>query len=191
MLIKVITFFENFSLEFEFSPRKCFRCDHFPFNGRDEKTHNFLSHYQQGGRRCIEDNPLNRIYFDENLQKYRISFSEHGKHYDFYDSREIVTEFLTAFENYFIPRPNLRKVRFKCTFTIINRQPPLDVGFVEITSARVWVTNVYDGIYFGEIMKASLAEDIRNRVIANGKTGSSWRFKRFERIHSKIFILVF
>ena len=59
----------------------------------------------------MEDKPLNRTYFDENLQKYWINLSEHGKTYDFYDSKDIVTEFLTVFDNNFIPRQNLRKIR--------------------------------------------------------------------------------
>lgn len=85
--------------------------DHFCFNGIDEKTHNFLLHYQQEGRLPIEDKPLNRTYFDENLQKYWINLSEHGKTYDFYDSKDIVSAFLTVFDNNFIPRQNLRKIR--------------------------------------------------------------------------------
>lgn len=59
----------------------------------------------------MEDKPLNRTYFDENLQKYWINLSEHGKTYDFYDSKDIVSAFLTVFDNNFIPRQNLRKIR--------------------------------------------------------------------------------
>ena len=42
-------------------PKKCFRCKHFCFNGRDEKNHNFLLYYQQGGSLLIEDNTLMKI----------------------------------------------------------------------------------------------------------------------------------
>lgn len=35
-------------------------------------------------------------------------------------------------------------------------------------------------------VKANLTEDIRKRMIMNGMTGSSWRFKRFERISTAV-----
>ena len=47
-----------------FVPRKYFRRDHFCINRRDEKTHNFLSHYQLGGRQPTEDKPLKKAFFD-------------------------------------------------------------------------------------------------------------------------------
>ena len=66
------------------------------------------------------------------------SFIDHGTHYNFYDSQELVSDFLTVFENVFIPRADLRQVRFKCTFTIVNGQPASRAGFAEITDSRVW-----------------------------------------------------
>ena len=120
-----------------FVPKKCFRCRHFCFSGRNEKNHNFLLHYQQGGSLPIADKPLEKTDFDENLQKYCIIFHEHCDYYNFYDSQEIVSQFLTVFENNFLPRLNLRKVRFKCFFMLINRQPPLHAGMVEHTVSRV------------------------------------------------------
>ena len=74
-------FKKPFSRDRVFVARKCFRCDHFCVNSRDEKTHNFLSHYEQGGRQPVEDKPLKRTFFDENLQRYCIDFSEHGLGY--------------------------------------------------------------------------------------------------------------
>ena len=85
-----------------FVPRKCFHCDYFCLNRRDKKRHNFLTHYQ------IEEKPLKRTFFDESLQRQCINFSEHGNHYDFFDSRELVSDFLTVFENVFVPRADLR-----------------------------------------------------------------------------------
>ena len=61
-------------------------------------------HYQIGGRQPIEDKPIRKTYLDENLQRLCITFSEHNNHYNFYDPREIVFEFLTVFENLFVPR---------------------------------------------------------------------------------------
>ena len=87
-----------------------------------------------------------------------------------------------VFDQNFFPRPNLEKVRFKCSFTIINRQPPPAVGFVEITDTAVWIANNYEGVYFNDFIKSGIAKDIRKGNIFNGMTGSSWRFKRFDRL---------
>ena len=105
-----------------FASRKSFRCDHYCLNRREEKDHNFLVNYQMGGRQPIEDKPITKTYLDGKLQRFCITSSEHGDRYDFYDSQEIVSEFLTVFENVFVRRADLRRVRFKCSFTIINRQ---------------------------------------------------------------------
>ena len=82
----------------------------------------------------------------------------------------------------FVPRANLRQVRFKCTFTIMNRQPPPAAGFVELTDSKVSQIDVYEGVYLNDFIKANLVEDILKRVIVNDMTGSNWRFKRFDRL---------
>ena len=125
---------------------------------------------------------MKKTYFDENSLKFCIDFDEHGIHYNFFDAREVVSEYLTVFENMFIPRPNFRQVRFKCTFTIINRQTAPRARFADITDCRMWQTNVYDGVFFNDYAKSNLEGDILKRVIMNGMTGSSWRFKRFDRL---------
>ena len=45
-----------------FVPRKWFHCDYICLNRRDEKNHNFLTHYQMGGRQSIEDKPLKKHF---------------------------------------------------------------------------------------------------------------------------------
>ena len=47
-----------------FCPKKCFQYDYFCTNPRDEKNHNFLFHYQQGGRQPTEDKPIKIVKFD-------------------------------------------------------------------------------------------------------------------------------
>ena len=42
--------------------------------------------------------------------------------------------------------------------------------------------NVYEDVYFNNFIKSNLANDILERVIMNGMSGSSWRFKRFDRL---------
>ena len=51
-----------------------------------------------GGRQPIEDKPLKKTFFDENLRKYCINFYEHVDYYDFHDSQELVSDFFTVFE---------------------------------------------------------------------------------------------
>ena len=54
------------------------------------------------------------------------------------DSQELVSDFVTIFENTFVQRAGLRQVRFKCSFTIVNQQRAPRTGFVEIIDSRVW-----------------------------------------------------
>ena len=82
-----------------------------------------MSHYQLRGRQPTKDRPLKKTFFDENLKRYCINFLEHRSFYNFYSSLEVVLEFLTVFENNFTPNTDLRQSRFKCSFTIANRQP--------------------------------------------------------------------
>ena len=84
-------------------------------------------------------------------------------------------------ENNFIPNADLRQSRFKCFFTIVNRQFAPRDGFAEITDSRIWQANVHDGVYFNDFIKSNLANDILKRVIMNDMSGSSERLKRFSK----------
>ena len=89
---------------------------------------------------------MRNIIFNANLQKHCTNFANHCNSYNFYNSREIISEVLDVFENNFLPQRNLTPVKFKCSFTIINRQLLPMPGFLETVDARVWVTNVYEGV---------------------------------------------
>ena len=152
MLMKKKIFFKNlFTRDWYFCPRKYFRCDCFCYIGRDEKTHNCFEHFQSRGNLPSEDKTMKITYFYRDLQKYCITFSKYGNFFDFYDPPEVISEFLMLFEQNFVPRGNFEKVMFKGSVTMINRQPPPSVGFLDITNTRVWVTNVYEGIYFNDL----------------------------------------
>ena len=69
-------------------------------------------------------------------------FAKHSNYYHYFDSQEIVSEPLKVFRNNFVLRPSLSRISFKCVFTIINRQPSLAVGSVELTVSRFWFINV-------------------------------------------------
>ena len=115
------------------------------------------------------------------MQHFCINFNEHSDYYDFFDFQSIASHFLTVFENNFVPRNGIVSL-FKCSFTIINCQPPPRVGPVDILDGRVWQTDVYKGIYFNDFVKLNLVNNILKRVIINGMTGNSWRFKRFDSV---------
>lgn len=100
----------------------------------------------------------------------------------FYNSREAVSEFLTVFENNFKPNADLRKSRFKCSFTIVSWQPAPRDAFAEITDTRIWRTNAYDDVYFNDFIKSDLTNDILKWVIVNIMPGRRCRYKRFDRI---------
>ena len=53
---------------------------------------------------------------------------------------------------------------------------------VELENTRVWLTNVFVGRYFNEFSRSEMKKDILKRVIINGSTGSSWLFKRFNKL---------
>ena len=61
-------------------------------------------------------------------------------------------------------------------------QPPENDFCVEVIDNRFWITDFFECVYFNEFVKSGLKKSILKRIIVNGLTGSSWRFKRFNRI---------
>ena len=53
-----------------------------------------------------------------------------------FDAQEVVSKFLTVFQNRFVARPNLRQVSFKFTFTIVNHQTAPSKEFAEINNSK-------------------------------------------------------
>ena len=53
---------------------------------------------------------------------------------------------------------------------------------IELESKRVWLTDVFTGRYFNQYINGEMKSNVLKRVIVNGATGSSWQFKRFDRI---------
>ena len=75
---------------------------------------------------------------------------------------------------------------FKGTFTIENIQASAVENSEPILNSRFWSTEVYRGVYFNDFMFYSLKNDILNKVIINGMSGSSWRFCRFITLTVKV-----
>ena len=61
---------------------------------------------------------------------------------------------------------------------IINYQP----GEVDSKSTRMWLTNVYNATHFNYYIRGEISKQILKRIILNGEAGSSWIFKRFNRL---------
>lgn len=62
---------------------------------------------------------------------------------------------------------------------IINQQHG---DFIVAETTRVWLTNTYTARHFNAYVRGSIKSEIVKRVIVNGLTGSSWFFKRFQRL---------
>ena len=62
---------------------------------------------------------------------------------------------------------------------IINQQQG---GLIVAESTCIWLTNTYTAKHFNDYERSSIKSEIVKRIIVNGLTGSSWYFKRFNRL---------
>ena len=74
---------------------------------------------------------------------------------------------------------NSKELKMQGYFELKNYQ---QTELVELENTRVWLTNVFTGRYFNDIVRNETKKYILNRVIINGSTGSSWLFKRFNKL---------
>ena len=137
----------------------------------------FLFHYgerQMSGRRPeLSTLPLNVLKRGP-ITYYSINFEQHKNFYDFFNS-SMVDVFLDSI--YEIFRPNTEK-KFQGYAEIVNQQR------VEIIlqDKQVWLTNSFNSKHFNDFFRREIRDEITKRIIANGQTGSSWYFKRFQRL---------
>ena len=117
------------------------------------------------------------------MSHHSISFDDNSDSYNLYDPDNTVKSLLDLFLITFGPE---RKVQIKCTFSMPNYQPQPEEGFVKVTGIRICSTDGYTCGFFYDFVKQIVERDIRRRIIMNGQTGSSWRFKRFN--HFKIHV---
>ena len=122
----------------------------------------------------IDQLPVNVIKLGP-ITQYRINFDQHEKFYDFFDE-SIVNEFLrTGYERFV---PDGEQYNIMGYAEIINYQP----SEVDSKSMRMWLTNVYTPSHFNLYVRDEIGKQILKRIILNGTTGSSWIFKRFNRL---------
>lgn len=147
----------------------------------------FLYHYNQlGGARNDRGARLNVLKRGQ-ITHYSVNFRQHNAHYDFYSS-DMVDVSLDAVHRTFTPQRNLI-YKFQAYFEIVNQQrTPDNDNF--LTENRSWITNVLRFKYFNESLRGELKDEITKRIINNGLTGSSWFFKRFERLNIIVVPLV-
>ena len=148
-------------------------------NARMKKKHMFLFHYgtkqQIGGRgprAC--DLPLNIIKRGPIIY-YSINLDQHKNFYDF-STGDFVETLLNSVYQVF--RSN-KESRFQGYAEIINQQR----GEIFLKDKRVWLTNVYRSKYFNDFVRSEIKDEITKRVVVNGESGSSWHFKRFDRLN--------
>ena len=158
---------------------KCYECMVVFPNSR-KKNHMFLSHYNQRGD--ARNNWVSPLNFSKRgpITYYSINFGQHRAHYDFF-SGDIAGVFLDAVHRTFTQLTN-QTYKFQAYFELANQQrTPNNDAF--LTENRCWLTNVFRFKYFNEFLRGELKNENAKRIINNGLTGSSWFFKRSERIN--------
>ena len=120
---------------------------------------------------------------DGSIIKFPIDYKIHKNNYDFTNAGKLLEDFFNVVDLNFVT-DGRRELVIKSTFNIRNYQPPPeDLNNVRgLFDQRVWSTPVYFGNFFDDFIKTSLKSDIKKRIISNGRTGSSWRFDRFESV---------
>ena len=160
---------------------KCIDCSVIFSTSRKKKNHMFLKHYKQqtGGSRNNVNAPLN-ILKRGIITYYSVNFDQHKSLYNFYSS-DMAEDFLNIIYRTFKPLKNI-KYKFQAYFELVNQQRTSDNQNF-ITDNRSWLTNVYRLKYFNEFVRGELKNEITNRIIQNGLTGSSRYFRRFEKLN--------
>ena len=135
----------------------------------------FLIHYSQmGGNRTNQQLPIN-ILKRGPIKYISINYNQHKNFYNFL-GEQIVDDFLDSVHSRFVSGGEYKLQEYA---EIINQQQG---DFLIAQSTRVWLTNNYAGRYFNNFIKNSIKREIVKRIIFNGLTGSSWHFKRFQRL---------
>ena len=138
----------------------------------------FLFHYgerQMGGRRPgLSALPLNVLKRGP-LTYYSITFEQHKNLYDFFNNSSADAFLDSVYETF---RPSSTEKKFQGYAEIINQQQ----GEIILQDKRVWLINSFNSKHFNDFVRGEVRDEITKRIVANGQTGSSWYFKRFERL---------
>ena len=178
-------FFKNlFGIKNSKILKKCLRCDDFIYDKKAKAEHDFLNHFSDRKVQPFENKPIDIRTLQDKITIYSIDYSKHQDNYNFFDSEKCVSDFLLNCK-YNFKNSNQTKT-FKCSFIIQNQQ----VSPIENTppsfDSRYWSTSPYEGVYFNDFTFFSIKQEILNRVIINGLSGSSWFFKKFSSLSLKV-----
>ena len=160
----------------------CLRCGDFLTTTSYKVKHDFLKHHKQGQDTVFEDKLLD-IINNHQILKYEISAKKFSEYYDFYNSERVVDDSLKNVRSIFRPSGS---VLIKCRFIIENVQPAVSDNLRPILTMRYWSTEAYRATYFNDYVFYGLKQNILRKVISNGTSGSSWRFKRFALINLSV-----
>ena len=153
--------------------KRCVRDEEFLTTDKHKSVHNFLKHYDEGKNILFENKPIDILRFN-GLTIYSVEFQKHKDFYNFFNSAEVVDDFLK----------NVKWI--KCSFTIENIQQSPYQDLRPIINSRYWTTPLYEATYFSDFIFFNLRQNILSRVIANGMIGSSWHFKHFVSLSLKV-----
>ena len=159
--------------------KKCEYCGRQFSSHQEKKSHVFVSHYrrlplQVGGSRTASR--LNILRRGEIID-FSINFEQHQNHYNFFTS-DIMPVFLDVVYRNFVPKINV-KYKFQGFFELLNWKGIQNETYPTPSS---WFTKVYHFKTFNRLVRQELKEDMQNKVINNGYSGSSWRFHRFQSL---------
>ena len=129
-------------------------------------------HYKQSGRSNISKRSF--------ITYYSIYYFLHKNDHDFYDAVKTVNDFIFSVENKFVSRA---KVSVQGSMGLISYQTVEETDqIIELGNKSSLLTNVYACVFFNGYVQEEIRKNFMKRVIINGMTGSSWQFKRFERL---------
>ena len=159
--------------------KKCEYCGRQFSSHQEKKSHVFVSHYrrlplQVGGSRTASR--LNILWRGEIID-FSINFEQHQNHYNVFTS-DIVPVFLDVAYRNFVPKIDV-KYKFQGFFELLNWKGIQNETYPTPSS---WFTKVYHFKTFNRLVRQELKEDMQNKVINNGYSGSSWRFHRFQSL---------
>ena len=159
--------------------KKCEYCSRQFSTHQEKKNHVCFIHYHRlplqvgGSRRASCLNILRR----GEIIDFSINFEQYQNHYNFF-AFDIVPVFLDVVYRNFVPKVNV-KYKFQGFIELLNWKGIQNERYPTPSS---WFTKVYRFKTFNRLVRQELKEDMQNKVINNGYSGSSWRFHRFQSL---------
>ena len=168
-----------FELVSNAADKKCEYCSRQFSTHQEKKNHVCFIHYHRlplqvgGSRRASCLNILRR----GEIIDFSINFEQYQNHYNFF-AFDIVPVFLDVVYRNFVPKVNV-KYKFQGFIELLNSKGIQNERYPTPSS---WFTKVYRFKTFNRLVRQELKEDMQNKVINNGYSGSSWRFHRFQSL---------